>query len=244
MSKLKTLLEYQTVDIGLRRALLEIEKHPDKENLAKTKQAFEDAKRALTSAEEEATRHVEFFDEAQREVPPLLKEAAALSEKLEKTPDTSIDERIALTKQLEDIKERLSKFESRLADKKSKGQRAVQKFLQAQQQGVKLKDDYGKIKAKFDDYQKAAEPKIIAAKTKLAELKKNVDGQLLEKYLALIASNKFPPVVEAKSTDGGKSYSCTGCGLALSHSSKAQVLDCGNSQCDNDNCKRMIYLVK
>ncbi|MCL2848070.1 MAG: hypothetical protein FWE13_04920 [Firmicutes bacterium] len=240
-TNLKALLDYQTVDVALRRASNELEKHPDREKLAKTKTDFEKAKQAVADAEWEATKYVEFFDEAKKEVPPLIKLAGELTEKLDKIPENDEESRRALTKELEDVKEKLNRFENRMADRKGKGQKAIVKFKEAQEAGKKLRELYAKQKERYDVFQKDAEPKIVMAKKKLETLKKGVDAKLLEKYLILAGEGKIPSLVEVKVMDGGKTYNCF-CGLALSQASKAQVIENGFSNCDN--CRRMIYLNK
>ena len=241
MQNLKPLLEYQEVDITLRRALLELEKHPDLEKLSKTKQDFGLAKKAVSDSETAAGEVVVFYESAKKEYAALIKQTDDLAASYEKTPEDEVKTRQDILAQITEFRDKLSALEKKMADSGNKSKNIIMRYRDAQERGKKMKDLHGRIKERIDDFQKEKEPHLAALRAKLASLKNSVDAKLLAQYETLASTGKIPPLAESKSADGGKSYTCLGCGLALSQVSKSRLLESGFSSCDS--CRRMIYKV-
>ena len=239
MLNLKSLLEYQQTEIELKKMLLEIDKDPDVQRLEKTRGEFAAAKQAVTDSETAAGQIIEFYNQAKKFYDESVKKIKELTDTFNKTPEKNESERKDILAQMEVIREKLSSVEKKMGDRRQKSEKIIRSYVEAQERGKKMKDIFGKLKERIDGFKKEKEPKINELTKKLKTKRTEVDPKLLERYATLAGDNKYPPLAESKSTDGGKTYTCLGCGLSISQASKSELIQNGFSNCDN--CRRMIY---
>jgi len=242
MANLKVMLDYQSADIELRKLLFELEKHPDYKKLSQAKLDFARAKETVASAETQAGAILAYYNGVQKEYDKLVAASKAIMATLEKLPENAEDKRKKETANLEKVRDEIYALEKSLNEKRAKSEKIISSYRAAQENGKKLKETYNAVKARIDVLSNDSEPKIKALKTKLVALEKSVDAALLKKYIGLANDKKLPPLAQAITTDSGKTFSCSGCGLSLSQSAKAELLKSGLSSCDN--CRRMIYSSK
>jgi len=241
MADLKPLLEYQETDIALRKLIAEVDRNPETRRLEKTKVEFSAAKQAVADSEAAAGQIVAFYKQAENFYAESAKKIEDLSKALEAVPEDDFVRRKEIVSQLESTRDRLANFERKLSDRRQKGDTAVRSYRDAQERGKKLKDDYGKLKERIDTFKKDREPKIEALSKRLQAKRAQVDPKLLERYAELASDKKYPPLAQSKSTDGGRTFTCLGCGLSISQASKSELTQSGFSHCDN--CRRMIYKI-
>ncbi|MCL2061782.1 MAG: hypothetical protein FWH03_04065 [Firmicutes bacterium] len=239
MPNLKPLLDYQNLDIELKRIHLEIERHPDAARLKKTKSEFSAAKTSVSDSEESAGHILSFLQNAQKFYEEAETKTAELLASLETLPEDDVDGRRSILSQLESLRDRLANLEKRVGDRRKKSESAVRTYREAQEKGKKMKNAYAQVKERLDAFCKVQEPKINQLTQQLDAARAAVDPALMERYTALAADNKYPPLVEARSSDGGKTFNCLGCGLSLSQSAKSALTESGFCACET--CRRMIY---
>lgn len=233
MEKLGTLLEYQKVDIALRKELDEIERSDDSKNLERARNEFNAAKSAVAESESTAEGILAYYESALASFEEISKEIEALDSGDLDDPE----KRRALTESLEKIKAKLSELERRLNEKHESGEKAIMKYLEGQERGKKMREVYGTVKARLDKIKEAHEPKIAEYRSKLDALRGGIPANLLEMYNALTAERKYPAFVEAIEADK-KNYRCF-CGLTLSQKAKSELSDNGFCRCET--CRRVIY---
>jgi len=239
MAKLKPLIEYQKVDIELLRALKELKEHPDHEKLDRARTDFASAKQDITTAEEAASAILAFYETAKEGHAELVAEAEKLEKELEKAADDDEAVRRDIVAKMEATRNRLTSLERKMQDKQSKSEKIIKNYKDAQERGKKLKDIFTRTKEGMEAFTKQKEPKIVALKAKLIELKKDVEPALFAKYGSLTSEGKIPALAEASSADGGKTYTCRGCGISIAQASRSKLLEAGFCNCDS--CKRMMY---
>ena len=239
MSNFTPLIEYQQIDITLKKLLQEVERNPEMRKLEKTKTEFSTAKQTLSDSETEAQKITDFFAQAKNTYAESEKKVADINAALEAMGDDVLTGRKELVSQLESTRDRLSNLERRLATRRKDGETVVKSYREAQERGKKLKEEHAKLKEHLDVFRKEKEPKIEMLKKKLQQKRAELDPSLFARYKALTADGKYPPLAESASVDGGKTFTCRGCGLSISQAAKSELLQNGCSTCDN--CKRMIY---
>jgi len=241
MQNLKPLIAYQELDIGLLKAQRELKKNADLEKLSKSKDEFNAAKKAVADSEIAASEVVAFYENVKSAHAELEKKALSLMNELESIEQDDVEKRQAVISQIESVRDKLSQLENKMVEAAKKSKKVIAKWREAQEHGKKMKDLHGKFKERIELFEQEKKPQIEAMQAQLVTLKKGVEAKLLEQYSALWANGKIPPLAESKSADGGKSYTCLGCGIGISQASKSQLLESGFSNCDS--CRRMIYKV-
>ena len=234
MKDLDKLLKYQELDIKLRRAQDVIERSDEYKKMEQARQEFAQTKKTRDESEKAAEGIVGFVGSAE----DYIKEISAKMEELKGDLDSDDPAKAAAAfAQLNKLKGKLSDLEHKLAERKSKSERAIKTFVEAGELGRKLRDYYNAARQKHMELVKAKQPEINAINKQLAELKPTIDKDLMQRYETLTADNKYPAFVEVYG-EGGY-YSCRGCGLALSQSKTSELKE--KSFCVCDTCKRIIF---
>ncbi len=239
VEKLQKMLDYQKVDIELRRALDEIERNELNRKKEQARQAFSDAKNSVLETEKTAESIIAFYNNAQKYYDENIKKFEELERKLAATDENDDAARREILSQIETLRDKMSELERKLSEKKSKSDEVIHGYLEAQEKGKKMRDIYNSVKQKLEAFKEEKMPKINELNGKLGEMEKGIDKTVFEAYKSITAERKYPAVVAARSFDGGKSYTCSGCGLATSQKVKDELLEKGVCRCDN--CRRIIY---
>ena len=233
MENLDKLLEYQKVDIALRKELDEIERSDDSKNLERARNEFNAAKAAVAESESTAEGILSYYESALASFDEISKEIASL----DPTDAADLEKRRVLTESLERLKSKLADLEKRLQEKNDSGEKAILKYLDGQEKGKKMREAYATIKARLDKLKEAHEPKIAEYRRQLDAIRPSIPADLMEKYEALTAERRYPAFVAAIEADK-KDYRCF-CGLTLSQKTKSELLDNGYCRCET--CRRIIY---
>ena len=239
VEKLEKMLEYQKVDIQLRRALDEIERHELNRKKEQARQAFADAKNSVLETEKTAESIIAFYNNAQKYYDENIKKFDELEKSLLSLSEDDESARRDILAQMETLRDKMIELEKKLSDKKSKSDGVIHSYLEAQEKGKKMRDIYNSVKQKLDAFKEEKMPQINELNSRLGSMEQGIDKTVFEAYKSLTAERKYPAVVVARSSDGGKSFSCTGCGLAISQKVKDELLEKGVCRCDN--CRRIIY---
>ncbi len=239
MANLDTILEYQKYDIELRKLLDEIEKNEFNKKMEQARAEFAAAKNNVLESEKAAESIVNFYNSSLAYYEDTFKKFEALDKRLSEVSEDDDEARKEILSQMEVLRDRISELEKKLADRKNKSESVIHAYLDSQERGKKLKDIFNSFKLKFETFKAEKEPAMKKLTTHLDELKKKIDPQLFEQYQSITNERKYPAIVEAGSADGGKNYSCNGCGLSLSQKAKSELAE--KSICRCENCRRIIY---
>ena len=235
MEKLEKVLEYQKIDIELRKVLDEIERSDDNKKLEHAKTEFNNAKSTVTETEKAAENVVNFIQNATAFFEECDKRIAELKEKIAATDD--IAEQRPYIAELEKMREKMAEIERRLGERADKSDKLIMAYLDGQTRGKKMRAAYDSIKERLNKLKREKEPKINELKEKLAAIRKDIPPQIMETYTAITAERKYPAFVEARPTDN-KGYRCF-CGLELSQKAKSELMEKGQCRCET--CRRLIY---
>ncbi len=236
MENLDKLLEYQKVDIELRKVLDEIERSDDSKKLEQAKTEFNNAKATVTETEKAAENIISFYNSALSFMEECDKRTNELADKMEKTED--IEAQRELAAQIEKIRDKLSELERKLSERSERADKAIAAYRDGQERGKKMRAVYNNVKERLDKFKKEKEPKIAELMKKLDALKPDIPADVFEVYKALTAERKYPAFVAAIDAGDKKHYRCF-CGITLSQKAQSELLDKGQCRCEN--CRRLIY---
>ncbi|MCL2234745.1 MAG: hypothetical protein FWC11_01350 [Firmicutes bacterium] len=242
MKNLQPLLEYQKIDIQLRKELNEIEQHELQEKLKQAKEQFETAKNNVVKSEQDAGSLLEFFEKAEKMLGEHSSKIDAANKKLPKIAEDDIEMRGEAISALEGMISKLSELDKKMFDAKRKSEHVIDNYKSSSDRGKKLKDFHANAKGKLDEFVSKKAPKINDYKKSLAEIKEKINPKLFASYSDLTSKRKYPAIVEAKTSDSGKTYNCTGCGMSMSNATRGALLESEITNCEN--CKRIVYLTK
>lgn len=234
-NNLEILLKYQELDIKLRRALDSLERSEANKKMEQARNEFNGAKKTVQDSEKDAEAVLLNYEQTANQYAELTNKVSELQLILENAE--SDDDLGDMAEQLESLKAKAVALEKKLNDFKSSSEKLVKSYQDANAVGLKMKDYYNAAKAEYSELIKAAEPEINAIKKKLKEMEAQIDKEMLKKYKAITAENKYPAFVEVHISDG--TYSCRGCGLQLSQKNTSTLNE--NGMCTCETCRRMIY---
>lgn len=235
MENMEKVLEYQKIDIELRKVLDEIERSDDSKKLEQAKTEFNNAKATVTESEKAAESIVSFFTNAQAFLEECDKKTNELAEKMAATDDLAAQRELAA--EAEKLRDKMVEVEKRLSDRVEKSDKLIKTYLDGQARGKKMRAAYDAIKERLNKLKKEKEPQINALRAQLDALRPEIPADVLQAYSAITAERKYPAFVEARPSDN-KNFRCF-CGLELSQKAKSELLDKGSVRCEN--CRRLIY---
>lgn len=229
---LKKLLEYQELDIQLRRVLDTIEKSEDFKKIETAKVKFSAAKKDAEDSEKNAAQLISFFNAGEKHFKDAEKQLAELETSIEKTGDLD-----ALIEQFAKLKARINDLEGKISAGKAEAEGVLNAYLDANERAKKLREIHAKAKERQDELYKSKEPQINELKSKMKAIEPQIDKEMLDKYRAITGEGKYPAFVEAYPVD--KAFSCKGCGMKLSQTGMSQLS--GKGYCVCETCRRVIY---
>ena len=235
MENLEQLLQYQKIDIELRKVLDEIERSDDSKKLEQARTEFNNAKSTVTETEKVAESIVSFYNNALSFYEECCKRIDDIAEKMEKTED--MDEQRELCAQLEKIREKMTDLERRLGERAERTDKVIQTYLDGQNRGKKMRAAYDAIKERLTAFKKEKEPKINALRAELDAIRPKIPADLMTVYNTITAERRYPAFVEAREAE--KNHHRCFCGLELSQKAQSELLDTGRCRCET--CRRLIY---
>lgn len=237
MINLDAILKYQEVDIKLRKTLDGLERSDFAKRLEQSRKGFSEAKTAVEDSEKNAGEIADFYKKAMKYYEENAPKAIELEEKL--NGELSEEEYKKTVAALETLKTKFSEIEKRLSERKAKSEKLLDEYREGQKRGKKMREVHAQAKENYETLKKEQEPVIAQLKSTLDELRPSIDAELMQQYDELAAERKYPAFVEAYG-DEKSSFSCRGCGLQLSQSSKGKLVENGICRCDT--CRRIIYM--
>lgn len=236
MKDLNKILEYQKVDIELRKIYDKFEKSEDGKKMENAKNEFNAAKSKVIQCEQQAQALLETQEEFTTQRNALLKELENLILIVENNEDEeNIESNI---EQLEEMRKKLSDFEKKVNEVKARIENVISEYKDANETGRKQRQLFMSAKDKYDTLKAQYGDAISELTKKLESMAKAIEPQTLEMYKSITAEGKYPAFVEAYHDDDDM-YSCRGCGIALSQKRKSELLEDGACRCET--CRRIIY---
>lgn len=238
MENLDKLLEYQKIDIELRKVLDEVERSDDGKKLEQAKTEFNNAKNTVTETEKAAESIVSFYNNALAFMTESDKRIEEIAAKMESTED--LEEQRALAEELEKLSAKTAEIEKRLGERNDRTDKVILAYLDGQERGKKMRSVFNNIKERLNKFRQEKEPKINELKAKLDAIRPAIPADIMEIYDKITAERKYPAFVQAREAERNH-YRCF-CGLELSQKTQSELLEKGNCRCET--CRRLIYLNK
>lgn len=237
MKNIDKLLEYQKLDIELRKILDEIERSGDSKKMEQARAEFNNAKAAVTDSEKAAESIVAFYNSSVEYIKECDKKIAELMEELQKTDDA--EKQAEIISRMEKIREKLVELERKFSERTERTDKVIMSYLDGQERGKKMRVLYNSVKERLEAFKKEREPKINELKSKLAALRPDIPADIMELYKSITAERTYPAFVAAIPTDDKKHYRCY-CGLNLSLNTQNVLVEKGHCRCET--CRRVIFL--
>lgn len=238
MKDLNKILEYQKVDIELKKIYDKFEKNEENKKMELAKNEFNNAKNTVMQCEQQAEVLIGMQADLTTQRDTLLKEYEDLILIVENNEDDESVE--ANIEKLEEMKKKLSEFEKKVNGIKTKIETVITDYKEANDTGRKQKQAFMQAKNKLDKFKSEYADSINELTGKLDKMSKEIDPQSMAIYKSVTDEGKYPAFVEAYH-DSDDMYSCRGCGIALSQKRKSELLEDGACRCET--CRRIIYIL-
>lgn len=234
--KFEKMIEYQRLDMELRKMNREYNKHPDKKKLDVTRNKFNDAQSKLDSGSSEAETLAAEIERVYNDFKRTVEQIDALEKQF--TEATDDDAKAKLLPQLESLKGRLESAKNKIGSRVERIKQLSSVCMQALNTKKSVKDEYDKIKVRLDEYRKSMLPDRENTEAKMKELEPTLDKELFAMY-ARYKNDGIAPVFVEVVGDSENSYSCR-CGMQLSQTNKSELKS--KKMCQCETCRRIVYL--
>lgn len=235
MTNFEQMIEYQKLDMELRRLNNEFNKNPDKKKLDSARNDFNAAQAVFDKSVAESEDYAKEIEQVYADFTASEKEIAEL-EKAFSSAATD-EEKAALLPRMELAKARLETYRNKVGNKIEAIKRLLGTCAQEQKKKKTVKEEFDRINAKLKDVKDSFMTERNKLKEKMSELEKKLDKNLLEIYVKARKDGIFPVFVKASVTDGGN-YGCL-CGMQLSQTNKTKLKN--DKMCQCDACRRIVY---
>jgi predicted nucleic acid-binding Zn-ribbon protein len=232
MSDIKSLLEYQKIDLQILRIKSEVEKSEERKSALAAQKAVVALMDERKKSESAAANLLDFYNRSAAYTGENVKKIEELEKRLENA-EAAAPEFERLADAVRSLYNTFSKMESGLGGYSAKIADAVKRFYalaEKRKQGIAA---YKERRAKYDRLEEARRPEIEALRGQLAAAEKGVDRELFAKYEMLRADKKMPAAVPLIDK------SCGGCSMEMSLAVIDRIKTKGCVECDN--CRRIIY---
>ena len=229
MSKLQAILNYQEVDKRLLKLENEFADSEERKKYVKLQKFLKTAPEKLDALEVKATSlqaEVEKLVQKYEQTEATLGDFDNLEELLNSGADVSFYKKKAqsVAEQLRKLKLAINALVDEIKNTDAEYQKLKKQVISAQKQYAEASESYKAVKAKNEEERKAIESELSA-------IQKEVDENLLARYLTKRKEKLFPIV--------GELYSgrCPFCSMAPSIEAKSKIAD--GIECDT--CHRIIF---
>ena len=233
---LDKVLEYQNIDIKLRRTLDALEKCDDAKRMEVAKTEFNGAKETVDKVEKKAEEIVKEYKGAKQNLEELDKKLSDM-ELIIANAESEEDLGNVLA-ELQELKFKAIACEKAFSEYKTDSEELIKNYQSANSTGFRMREAYQKAKEGYLKLKKEKEQEINKYKFQLKELEPQIDPETMSKYKAIVADRKYPAITDVYVGEGN-AYSCKGCGLQLSQKNISVLNEEGSCVCET--CRRLIY---
>ncbi len=227
------LLEYQKVDLKLKKLNDEIAMNEDYKTMKAKKEEFNNAKQAVGEAEALAETIMNAYNGALEYLKSNAQKVESIVAKLSSGQLDDEAEKNAV-EELEKLKATLTEWEKKVSTLKANADKAIANYSNAQKIGASAKATYASAKAKYTEFKESKCADYELLKKQLEELQKTVDPKVFEVYKQITAEGKYPAFVPLMGDEA-----CGACGMTLSGTAKNDIKNQGYCRCET--CRRIIY---
>ncbi len=232
----KKMLEYQKLDMELRKINKEYNSLPEKKRLDVTRNKFNEAQSAL---DRNASNAATYGAEVER----LYVEFGEIMKRFENVEAvynaaTTAEEKAALLPKLEQIRSGAESCRNKINSRIEKIKMLTNECMKNLTTKKKVKEDFDNTKAKLDEIRAKSMPERKRIEEQMKSLEVTLDKSLLAAYNKF-RSDGIAPVFVPVVGDNEKDYACI-CGMQLSQTNKSELKN--KSMCQCDTCRRMVYL--
>ena len=231
--QLNEILEYQKLDMQIRKIQNDLKNSEDRKNATKMKEYFLDNQSKMVALEESSASMLGLINKATasyndmvKKIEDLLKSASGKEE---------ADDIRAALESANALAQNCMKFERDAESLKIKLEKMVEESEQLAKNSVTAKNNFAVYKSRYDKLKKDAEPELAKLTAERDKIGKTVDSDLLAKYNQKVEIKS--PVFVANTM--GR---CGRCQMEISGSKLKQLKEKGIIECEN--CGRYIYDVK
>lgn len=234
--KFEKMIEYQRLDMELRKMNREYNKHPDKKKLDVTRNKFNEAQAKLDSGSAESETLAAEIERVYGDFKRWMEQFAALEKQFAEAKDD--EEKAKLLPQLDSLKNRLESAKNKINSRIERIKQLSSVCMQALNTKKTVKEEFDKIKTRLDDYRKSVLPDREKVEAKMKELEPTLDKELLSIYTRYKSDGIAPVFVEVVG-ENENAYACR-CGMQLSQTNKSELKSKRMCQCET--CRRIVYL--
>ena len=228
---MNAMLKYQELDMQVLKAESEIKGSAEQKAAVASQNALMQTKEQAAAVEKQAEELVKFFEKTLAFYNENVKKIDELQKKFGQNPEG--EEYESYKVMLKKLTDSFSKLEQNLSGYDKNVKDALAKFAAAKAAAKKAMADFNESRKLYDALRQEKQPQIDGLKTKMAELQKQIDKDLLAKYAVLRRDKTLPPVVVLMDK------SCGGCRMEMSMATVSELKQKGSIECDN--CHRIIY---
>lgn len=229
---MKEILEYQRLDMELRKVKKSSSENLDTTNLNKLKAYIMEASEKGKNLENGAKDLLQEYSKMKEEYDRNYKKVQELTTKsLESIEMNDVDGILA---EINSLSQELFLLERNLNLFITKIKNSLKEFEVTKNNMIKAKQKYNDMKSKYEKGLEVSAPKIKQIEDKMKAMEKTIDPELLSKYKAMKNDKIFPVFVSLN--DGH----CAGCRVEIPTSKINKLRTEGKIVCEQ--CHRIIYL--
>lgn len=235
MTDFQKLLEYQSLNIELRKLDREYETLADKKKFDIKKDKLAELQSKVVNGAAEAQSLIDEIQTAYANYKMLMDQYNLLDAAIEKAEND--EEKVKLFSQFESIKTRLENINRNISHKTQRSKELVSQCARAMESRKTVREECDNLKKNLDKFK---EDKLSGRKNleeQMSKLEPEIDKDLFAQYIAVRSEGILPVLVKAGID--GKNYSCF-CGISLSQAKKGELDE--KKLCRCENCRRMIYI--
>lgn len=235
--KFEKMIEYQKLDMALRKMNVEFNKHPDKKLLDAARNKFNDVQSRLDAGSAESVTLAAEIEKVYAEFQTTMKTFESV-EKEFNAAETD-EEKAKFLPQLESLKSRLDSCKNKISGRIDRIKRISAESVKALDTRKAVKDNFDKIKQRLEEYKKSVMPDRGKIEAEMKALESQLDENQFKLYVKAKSEGVALPVFVAVAGDNENNYGCGGCGMLLSQTSKGELKS--NQICQCEACRRLVY---
>ncbi len=234
---MQTMLEYQKLDIALRKMNVEYNNHPDKKRLDAARSKFNEVQANLNAGSAESETLAAEIERVYAEFKTTLKTLETLEKEFAAAEND--EEKAKFLPRLESLKSRLDSCRNKIASRIDRIKRISAEAVKSLDTRKTVREEFDKTKKKLEEYKDQVKPEREKIEGQMKALGEKIDKDLLERYAKARSEGVAVPIYVAVAGDEN-SYACGVCGMVLSQTSKSELKSKGICQCET--CRRLVYL--
>lgn len=225
------LIAYQTADAKLREIEKTLGASEDRKKAVSAKKYLEGVEESVNKLDMRSAELVAAFEKANQKQIKLKEQETELMSALENLEDEKGAD--YLNKKAEELISRIKALENETSKILEEMQEIVKEYSSIKVKTKKAQTQYAESAQKYNELKESVKAEKEAVEKELASLAKDVDPELLKRYLNKRADKMYPIVYEIRGNV------CGACNMelhvaALDKLKKGGVIDC-------DQCGRMLY---